>query len=136
MVKWTPDIDVELLLDRFGFPIRNHSMHDLYNDAQLYLDTKWYKLGVTLTRYIVVFNVKILDYPFTIQAAEIMHELTHVAQYIDYGWPKFVFKYTLEWLKAGCSYQKMKQFGLEKEAYDVEAEFRRRVAQGESNAFT
>jgi len=85
-------------------------------------------LGITVSKKSILFDPKITLFPAYRQAQEIMHELTHEAQYMDYGRFGFLARYIKEWIKSGFDYTEMKKFGLEKEALDVELKFRNLVA--------
>lgn len=122
--KWTPVEDVKEFVNECEFDIRGKTTKYLYEYVEFWIAENFNRLGITLSKRNVYFNPMIVTYPFSKQAAKIIHELTHVAQYMDYGWFGFMFKYLSEWVKSGLSYEKMKSFGLEKEAYANELKFR------------
>lgn len=122
--KWTPSLKVRDIISDSGFVIRGKPAITLYNATTFYLDSKWWRLGITVRKKSILFDSKITMFPPYRQAQEIVHELTHEAQYIDYGKLGFVARYIGEWIKSGFDYDDMKRFGLEKEALEAELKFR------------
>jgi len=127
MRKWKPEKEVPKLLHKHGFEIRGKKLLTLYYNTKFYISDAVPMLGITLSKSKVYFDSIILPCTYRKQAQSIVHELTHVAQFLDMGWVKFMATYVKEWVKAGFSYRNMKHFGLEKEAYDNECRFKLRA---------
>lgn len=126
--RWTPNAEVKALIVESGFVIRDKPVTELFPQVEFYLAEKFWKLGIAINRNRVMFNPLITTYSDRRQAGKIVHELTHVAQYIDYGWVGFIATYTWEWIRSGFSYERMKAFGMEKEAINTELKFRMLIA--------
>jgi len=120
--EWTPDKHVRSLIERADLSVHGIELIMLYDITTFRLNKKFWKLGISLTRSKIVFNPRITDYPLEYQAKKICHELTHGAQRSFYG-AKFIFMYIGQWIKAGCDYNEMKTFGLERRAIEVEQAF-------------
>jgi hypothetical protein len=122
--KWTPNDQVRELILHHGGQIRKWTAIALYDTTQFVLDENWWRLGITINKTCILFNPKILNYSIRTQAEDIFHELTHEAQYLDYGWVGFIGTYIGQWIRSGFSYDKMKNIGLEKEAIANATKFR------------
>jgi hypothetical protein len=128
MQKWKPSKEVEELILRYPRLIRGRSAVSLYSRVTFYL-TNFYKNGITLSDKIVLLDNSVPYKSPLSQASIIFHELVHVAQYLHYGWIGFMGTYIGQWIRGGFSYEKMKEKGLENEAYALQKDFTEEVRQ-------
>ncbi len=126
MNKWEPSEAVTSLIREHGRSIRGYPALGLYLQTEFALESKWWMLGLTVSENLVIFDPAIECKSDIDQAYIIYHELTHVAQFRDYGWLGFMGTYIGQWFRSGLSYQKMKGKGLEKEAIQQSNDFRAR----------
>jgi hypothetical protein len=96
---------------------------DLLRESKFYIMPSKYIGGITFHKKVILLHkdFKLFSEPKQLQI--LAHEGYHVAQQTPWGWISFMWKYLKEWIKADCSYQKMKTFGIEKAAYDYEYQF-------------
>ena len=126
MNKWEPGEEVTSLIREYGRSIRGYPALGLYLQTEFVTESKWWMLGLTVNEHMVIFDPAVI-YKLPIdQACIIYHELTHVAQFRDFGWLGFMGTYIGQWFRSGLSYQKMKERGLEKEAIQQSNDFRAR----------
>lgn len=100
-----------------------YKLVDLLRDSKFYIMPSDYMGGITLHRKAILLHKRFEQFSKMGQLRIIAHEGFHVAQQKAWGWISFMWKYLMEWFKAGFSYEKMKTFGIEKAAYDYERLF-------------
>ena len=131
MEKWTPSDEVKNLVIQYGGLIRKCPAATLWGMVDFYLqDMKGQRSGLTMFlrgKETVILDIIVPGWPIKFQAETIFHELYHVAQQLDWGWPQFCVTYAWQWLRCGFSYDRMKNMGIEKEAYDQEEFFKARL---------
>jgi hypothetical protein len=126
MDKWEPGEEVRSLIREYGGCIRGYASMELYLKTEFLTESKWWMLGLTVNEHTVIFDPAVKHKLPVDQAYIIYHELTHVAQFRDFGWVGFMGTYLGQWFRSGLSYQKMKERGLEKEAIQQSNDFRAR----------
>lgn len=128
MTKWTPKEAVRKYIKDSDFSVRDKPVASLYDQVTFYITEHFWKLGIAISKRAIFFTPMITVFSDRRQAGKIVHELTHVAQYMDYGWVGFIATYAWEWVRSGFNYDKMKNIGMEKEATAAELKFRILIA--------
>ena len=130
--RWIPDKEVRDLVVKHSPPIRDHDIGKLYDSVEFKLKRTWFmsKPYLTVSKNKVFFYPSLAERKPATQAQEIVHELTHCAQWDDLGVVGFPATYSWEFIRSGFSYKRMRKRGLEKEAYDNESMFRINVRRG------
>jgi len=131
MKQWIPD-DKVLAYIEHGDPIRGNTPVEWWCTVSLWTKDKLPGgvAGITFHKDRVVFSDRVLSWDHKRQAQLLYHELVHVAQQaaMPQGWIGFMFTYGWQWMRAGFNYNRMKKFGIEKEAYAAEYRFRDKIA--------
>ena len=96
---------------------------DLLRESKFYIMPSKYMGGITLHKKVILLHQDFNLFSEPKQLQILAHEGYHVAQQKAWGWISFMWKELREWIEAGCSYQKMKTFGIEKAAYDYQHQF-------------
>jgi len=125
MKTWEPSKQVRDLITRSPVKIRGYYARDLLAEARFKVAGPIARLfgmtGITFRADCIVLSKEFCASNDPLwQSAVIFHELVHVAQQKDMGMLAFKGTYVWEWIRAGGSYQKMKLFGLEQEAFAIE----------------
>ena len=128
MKTWEPSKQVRDFITRSPVKIRGYYARDLLAEARFKIAGPVARLfgmtGITFRPSCIVVSEEFCASNDPLwQATVIFHELVHVAQQKDMGMPSFKITYFWEWLQSGGSYQKMKLFGLEQEAFAIEQAF-------------
>jgi len=128
MKQWIPSDKVKNLVLR-GDPIKGFSVLELWDKSTFYNGGKNHGMGgITYKRNRVTFSdILIRSDNAARQASIIYHELVHVAQQLDWGWWRFMFKYLDQWRRAGFNYSNMRRSSIEGEAYKLQERFNRKV---------
>ena len=125
--RWHPNDKVEHYVVNHGFPIRGLETKELWESSKFFSRKKAFGMsGITFHKKRIVFSSSLThSNNFTWQAAIIYHELVHVAQQRTFPqkWVGFMTTYLGQWIRSGFSYEKMKSFGIEKEAYALQRKF-------------
>ena len=129
--RWTPSQDVTRYVVKHGDSIRGLTTHQLWAKSKFYTKKKLAggMAGITFHKDKVMFSDAVPTWEAQRQASIIYHELVHVAQQLQMpqGWIGFMTTYLWQWIRSGFSYQKMKTFGLEKEAYARQYKFEDKI---------
>ena len=128
MKTWEPSSRTVSLITRSPVTIRTHHARYLLAEARFKVAGPIASLfgmkGITFRADCIVLSKEFCASNDPLwQSAVIFHELVHVAQQKDMGMLAFKATYVWEWIRAGGSYQKMKLFGLEQEAFAIEQAF-------------
>jgi len=127
MKTWEPSKQVRDLITRSPVLIRGYYARDLLADCTFKVAGPIASLcgmtGITFRPGCIVLSKEFCASDNPNWQAAIFHELVHVAQQKDMGMLAFKATYVWEWIRAGGSYQKMKLFGLEQEAFAIEQSF-------------
>ena len=121
--SWKPNEKIEELIVKADLYYDGINLVDLFDATTFVLHEKFWRLGISLTKDKILFHPRMKSYPVKYQAQKIVHELTHSAQRVKKG-SKFNLLYFFEWVRAGFSYERMKEFGFELEAINMEENFR------------
>ena len=130
--RWIPDPTVRSMVVEHMPKIRGREVGELYDSVEFKLKRTWFMSQpyLTVSKSKIFFAPSLAERKPVTQAQEIVHELTHCAQWDDLGVIGFPSTYTWEWIRCGFRYKRMRKVGLEKEAYDHEARFRINVRKG------
>ena len=128
MKTWEPSSRTVSLITRSPVTIRTHHARYLLAEARFKVAGPIASLfgmkGITFRKDCIVLSKEFCaSTNHSWQATVIFHELVHVAQQKDMGMLDFKADYFWQWIRAGGSYQKMKLFGLEQEAFAIEQSF-------------
>jgi len=113
-----------------GEPIREMTVESLLDDAN------WYFVGplgpfneCTLHPDLILTGSKMNTHSPKTEAEIIYHVLVHVAQHRTMGWHgmEYYGHWIWDFITAGFNYKDMKKKGIEGEAYDLQADFKRRI---------
>jgi len=96
---------------------------NLLRESKFYIIPSKYMGGITFSKNFILLHQDFEQFSEPHQLRLIAHEGFHVAQQKFWGWTSFMWKYCREWIKCGFSYNKMKNTGIEKAAYDYEKLF-------------
>lgn len=128
MKTWVPGDAVRVRIERTPVMIRSHQPEALLETATFKragpVASLFGMTGITFRPNHIVLSRDLCDSAdHRLQAQVVFHELVHLAQVEDEGILDFRADYIWQWIRAGGSYEKMKTFGLEKEAFELEEEF-------------
>lgn len=132
MSEWIPNDKVKALIRSTLVQIRGYKPGDLLDEAKFYrtgVITNLFGMGgITFSKSRIVMgrNVTCSTHDKWVSTI-VFHELVHVAQQKDLGWFGFMATYIWEWIKCGFSYRRMKQIGIEKEAYAKQGEYSKEI---------
>jgi hypothetical protein len=127
MERWRPHEEIDDFIRAYGYEFRGFVPIELYRQCELYKAPWFWLAGITLHEDLILFDDDVYDSQNRwYQAQVIYHELVHVAQQktMPQGLPGFFVTYGFEWVRAGFSYERMKEFGIEAEAIRETRKFR------------